>query len=268
MPARLDEHVLERIVVETRGNPLALLELPRGLTPTQLAGGFGLPAAVPLSASIEESFTRRLASLPGDARRLLLVAAADPVGDPALVWRAAQQLGIPESVAETVEAEGLLELGARVVFRHPLVRSAVYRAAGLKRAPRCPPRPGGSNRSGDRSGSPRLAPGAGGINARRGRRRRARALRWTGAGARRVGGCRRVPRARRRAHTRVHAPRAASARGRRREARCRRSGGCARAVGRRRGRSRSTSSGAPGSTSCEPRSRWSSGAAATPAACF
>jgi DNA-binding CsgD family transcriptional regulator len=132
LPAPLDERVLDRIVVETRGNPLALLELPRGLTPTQLAGGFGLPAAVPLSASIEESFTRRLANLPGDARRLLLVAAADPVGDTALVWRAAQQLGIPESVAETVEAEGLLELGARVVFRHPLVRSAIYRGAGLK----------------------------------------------------------------------------------------------------------------------------------------
>jgi DNA-binding CsgD family transcriptional regulator len=132
LPARLDEHVLDRIVVETRGNPLALLELPRGLTPTQLAGGFGLPPAVPLSVSIEESFTRRLANLPGDARRLLLVAAADPVGDTALVWRAAQQLGIPESAAETVEAEDLLELGARAVFRHPLVRSAVYRAAGLK----------------------------------------------------------------------------------------------------------------------------------------
>ena len=131
LPARLDEHVLDRIVVETRGNPLALLELPRGLTPTQLAGGFGLPAAVPLSASIEESFTRRLARLPSDARRLLLVAAADPVGDTALVWRAAQRLGIPESVAEIVEAEGMLELGGRVVFRHPLVRSAVYRAAGL-----------------------------------------------------------------------------------------------------------------------------------------
>jgi DNA-binding CsgD family transcriptional regulator len=132
LPARLDEHVLDRIVVETRGNPLALLELPRGLTPTQLAGGFGLPAAVPLSTSIEESFRRRLAGLPGDARRLLLVAAADPVGDTALLWRAAQHLGIPESVAETVEAEGLLELGARVAFRHPLVRSAVYRAAGVK----------------------------------------------------------------------------------------------------------------------------------------
>jgi AAA ATPase domain len=131
LPARLDEHVLDRIVAETRGNPLALLELPRGLTPTQLAGGFGLPA-VPLSASIEESFTRRLANLPDDARRLLLVAAADPVGDTALVWRAAQQLGIPKSAAETVEAEGLLELGPRVVFRHPLVRSAVYRGAGRK----------------------------------------------------------------------------------------------------------------------------------------
>jgi DNA-binding CsgD family transcriptional regulator len=131
LPARLDERVLERIVAETHGNPLALLELPRGLSPAQLAGGFGLPAAVPVSASIEESFTRRLAALPADAGRFLLVAAADPVGDPALIWRTAQQLGIPESVAETVETEGFLELGAQVVFRHPLVRSAVYRAAGL-----------------------------------------------------------------------------------------------------------------------------------------
>ncbi len=132
LPARLDEHVLDRIVLETRGNPLALLELPRGLTPTQLAGGFGLPAAVPLPASIEESFTRRLASLPYDARRFLLLAAADPVGDPALLWRAAQQLGISKSVTEIVEGAELLDVGARVVFRHPLVRSAVYRAAGLK----------------------------------------------------------------------------------------------------------------------------------------
>jgi DNA-binding CsgD family transcriptional regulator len=130
LPARLDEDVLDRIVLETHGNPLALLELPRGLTPIELAGGFGLPAAVPLSASIEESFTRRLARLPDDACRLLLIAAADPTGDPAVVWRAARQLGIPESVAETVEAEDLLELGVRLVFRHPLVRSAVYGAAG------------------------------------------------------------------------------------------------------------------------------------------
>src|SRR5450432_2454954 len=130
LPAPLDERVLERIVAETHGNPLALLELPRGLSPTQLAGGFGLPQAAPLSASIEESFTRRLATLSPEATRLLLVAAADPVGDPALVWRAAERLGIPESAAHTVESEELLALSPRVVFLHPLVRSAVYGAAG------------------------------------------------------------------------------------------------------------------------------------------
>ena len=129
LPARLDEGVLERIIVETRGNPLALLELPRGLTPAQLAGGFGLPVALPFSAQIEESFTRRLAKLPSDARRLLLVAAADPVGDTGLVRRAARQLGIPESAANTVESDRLVTFGAAVVFRHPLVRSAVYGSA-------------------------------------------------------------------------------------------------------------------------------------------
>jgi DNA-binding CsgD family transcriptional regulator len=128
LPARLDERVVERIVAETHGNPLALLELPRGLSPSQLAGGFGLPQAMPVSAGIEESFMRRLARLPEDARRLLLIAAADAVGDPALVWRAAERLGIPESAANTVESQGLLVLSPRVVFRHPLVRSAIYRA--------------------------------------------------------------------------------------------------------------------------------------------
>ena len=117
VPARLDERVLARIVAETRGNPLALLELPRGLSPTELAGGFGLPTAAPLSAAIEDRYTRRLTKLPSDARRLLLVAAADPVGDPALVWRAARRLGIAESAAETVESEQLLALSPRVVFR-------------------------------------------------------------------------------------------------------------------------------------------------------
>ncbi len=129
LPARFDELVLERIVADTRGNPLALLELPRGLTPAQLAGGFGLPTALPLSARIEESFTRRLARLPRDARRLLLVAAADPTGDAALEWRAAAILGITDAAARDVEADGLVAFDARVVFRHPLVRSAVYRAA-------------------------------------------------------------------------------------------------------------------------------------------
>ena len=161
LPARLDDAVLERIVVETRGNPLALIALPHGLTPAQLAGGFGLPAAVPLSASIEESFTRRLAGLPHDARRLLLVAAADPVGDPTLVWRAAERLGISETAAETVQAEDLLTLTPRVVFRHPLVRSAVYGDGRAEGTPRDPRGAGGGNRSRDRSRSPRLAPRAG-----------------------------------------------------------------------------------------------------------
>jgi DNA-binding CsgD family transcriptional regulator len=129
LPGRLDERVLERIVAETRGNPLALLELPRGLTPAQLASGFGLAAALPLSAGIEQSFTRRLARLPRNARRLLLLAAAEPLGDPALLWRAAGNVGIPETAARTVESEGLLTLDRAVAFRHPLVRSAVYGSA-------------------------------------------------------------------------------------------------------------------------------------------
>jgi DNA-binding CsgD family transcriptional regulator len=128
LPARLDERVLEQIVAETRGNPLALLELPRGLTPAQLAGGFGLPGALPLSARIEQSFERRLVRLPRDARRLLLLAAAEPVGDPAVLWRAGKLLGIPESAVDIVESDGLLVLGPQVAFRHPLVRSAVYAA--------------------------------------------------------------------------------------------------------------------------------------------
>jgi DNA-binding CsgD family transcriptional regulator len=129
LPARLDAPVLERLIVEARGNPLALLEMPLGLTSAQMAGGFGLPTTLPLSSQIEENFTRRLGSLPRDARRLLLLAAADPVGDPPLVWRAAGRLGIPEPTAEIVQSEGLLALDARVTFRHPLVRSAVYRAS-------------------------------------------------------------------------------------------------------------------------------------------
>jgi DNA-binding CsgD family transcriptional regulator len=129
LPERLDQRVRDRIVAETRGNPLALLELPRGLTPAQLAGGFGLPAALPLSGRIEESFRRRLSRLPRDTRRLLLVAAADAAGDPALVWRSAERLGIHESAADAAESEGLIEFGSTVIFRHPLVRSAIYRAS-------------------------------------------------------------------------------------------------------------------------------------------
>ena len=149
---------------------------PARLTPAQLAGGFGLPAALPLSTGIEQSFTRRLARLPRDTRRLLLLAAAEPVGDLALLWRAAQQLGIPETAARAVEAEGLLTLDGAVVFRHPLVRSAGVRCGRAERAARGSPRAGGRNRSAARPGSPRVAPRAGGVRAGRRAGRRTRAL--------------------------------------------------------------------------------------------
>jgi DNA-binding CsgD family transcriptional regulator len=125
----LDDRVRDRIVAETRGNPLALLELPRGLTPAELAGGFAVPGVLPLSGRIEESFRRRLEVLPAATRRLLLIAAAEPVGDSVLLSRAADQLGIGVAAADAAESAGLCEFGGRVTFRHPLVRSAVYRAA-------------------------------------------------------------------------------------------------------------------------------------------
>ena len=128
----LDERVRDRFVAETRGNPLALVELPRGLTPAQLAGGFALPGAIPLSGRIEASFQRRLDALPADTRRLLQLAAADPAGDPVLLWRAAQRLAIGNQAAGPAAEAGLLEIGARVLFRHPLVRSAAYRSASLQ----------------------------------------------------------------------------------------------------------------------------------------
>jgi DNA-binding CsgD family transcriptional regulator len=128
----LDPRVRDRVVAETHGNPLALLELPRSLTPSELAGGFALPDALPLSGGIEASFQRRLDALPADARELLLVAAAEPVGDPVLVWRAAGRLGIRAQAATPGADAGLLEVGTRVRFRHPLVRSAAYRSASLQ----------------------------------------------------------------------------------------------------------------------------------------
>jgi DNA-binding CsgD family transcriptional regulator len=132
VPSMLDERVRERIIAETHGNPLALLELPRGLTANELAIGFGLVDAQALSGRIEESFIRRLEALPEDARRLLLVAAAEPVGDPVLLWSAAERLGVEPAAAARGENEGLLAIGERVIFRHPLVRSAVYRSACLE----------------------------------------------------------------------------------------------------------------------------------------
>jgi DNA-binding NarL/FixJ family response regulator len=122
----LDAPIRDRIVAETGGNPLALLQLPRGLTATQLAAGFGLLGGQELPGRIEQSFLREADALPPPTRQLLLVAAAEPVGDPVLVRRAADQLGIDAAFAEI---DGLLSLGERVTFRHPLVRSALYGSA-------------------------------------------------------------------------------------------------------------------------------------------
>ncbi len=126
-PSLLDERVRERIVAEMRGNPLALIELPRGLGAARLAGGFGTPTAEGLPGRIEEDYIRRLGELPGDARRLLVLAAAEPVGDPVLLQLGRDRLSIAATAIDGTG--GLLEIGERVTFRHPLVRSAAYRSA-------------------------------------------------------------------------------------------------------------------------------------------
>ena len=132
--SKLDERVRDRVITETRGNPLALLELPRGLTPTELAGGFGVPGG---EGSAQGRFGR--ASSDGSRRSPTthgvwwLLAAAEPVGDPLLLWRAADRLGIAPVDAEAqAEAQGLLAIGERVRFRHPLARSAIYRSAAAQ----------------------------------------------------------------------------------------------------------------------------------------
>ncbi|MFC4554950.1 ATP-binding protein [Georgenia faecalis] len=125
----LDEGVRERILAEAGGNPLALLELPRHMRSGQFAGGFEVPGALSVPRRIEESFGRRSASLPPETQLLLLVAASEPTGDAAMLWRAAAHLGLARQVATPAEVAGLLEIGVRVRFRHPLVRSAVYQAA-------------------------------------------------------------------------------------------------------------------------------------------
>jgi DNA-binding CsgD family transcriptional regulator len=131
LPGPLDIRVRHQIVAETRGNPLALLELPKGLTAEELAGGFGLPGAAALSGVLEESFRRRCAALPADTRRLLVLAAAEPTGDAVLLWRAAQRLGVSPTAAAAAAEAGLADIGVRVRFRHPLVRSMSYWSAPL-----------------------------------------------------------------------------------------------------------------------------------------
>ena len=128
---RLDARVGDRIVAETRGNPLAILELSRGMTSAELAGGFALPDAVDVPAQIEERYRQRIDKLPAATQQLMLLAAADPVGDAAVLWRAAERLGLASDSARPAADNELLEIGAQVQFRHPLVRSAVYRSAPI-----------------------------------------------------------------------------------------------------------------------------------------
>lgn len=132
LTGQLDARVRDQIIAETRGIPLALLELPRELTPQELAGGFGLPGAVRLSGSVEETFRRQIHALPNQTRHLLLLAAAEPAGDPTLVWPAATLLGIGADAAGPAADAGLAEYGTRIRFRHPLVRSAAYQSASLQ----------------------------------------------------------------------------------------------------------------------------------------
>lgn len=131
-PSRLDPQVRDRIVAETGGNPLALLELPRALTTAELAGGFERPDTRPLAGQLEAGFLRTIRSMPAPTRQLLVLAAAEPVGDPSVLGRAADRLGVSLDAAAPAEAAGLIEIGASVRFRHPLVRSAVYRAADAR----------------------------------------------------------------------------------------------------------------------------------------
>ncbi|NMO55275.1 helix-turn-helix transcriptional regulator [Actinoplanes sp. TBRC 11911] len=127
----VDDRVLDRLIAESHGNPLALVELPRGFTPAELAGGFGLFDAEALPRRIEDSYRRQIAGLSLQARLVLLVAAAEPTGNPVLVWRAVDRLGIEaeSDIAGSLAKTGLVEFDSTVRFRHPLLRSAVYRAA-------------------------------------------------------------------------------------------------------------------------------------------
>src|ERR687887_1508412 len=128
-PNLLDDRVRDRIVAETRGNPLALVDLPRSMSASELAGGFELLADADLPRHLEDHYLQRAAGLPEATQRLLLLAAAEPIGDATLVWRADHALGIDGSALAPAEDAQLVEVGTRVRFRHPLVRSAVYRAA-------------------------------------------------------------------------------------------------------------------------------------------
>ena len=203
---RLDSRLVDRIVAETGGNPLALLELPGRMTAAELAGGFELPAVGELREHIQEQYLQRVGELPEATQCLMLLAAAEPFGDAALVLRAGRRIGIDPSALAPAEAAELLQIGASVRFRHPLVRSAVYRSASTgsrQRAHEALAEVSDPDSDADR---PRMAPGAGGKRTGRGRGGRARAVGLPGAGSWRRSRHGGVPGPRRRADAGPGAP--------------------------------------------------------------
>ena len=129
VPGRLDDRVRDRIIAETGGNPLALVELSQTMSPAERAGGFAPPAAGDLPSRLQERYLQRVAELPEATQRLVLLAAAEPLGDATLLWRAAERLSTDAGALAPATKAGLLEIDDRVRFHHPLVRSAVYQAA-------------------------------------------------------------------------------------------------------------------------------------------
>ena len=128
---RVDRGVCERIIAQTGGNPLVLIELGGELSREQLAGEIPLPELLPVGGNLQARYLRQIGSMPAETQVLLLAAAADPTGDPALLWRAGEFLGFGVRAAAPAEAEGLLRLSPLVKFRHPLIRSAVYHGAAF-----------------------------------------------------------------------------------------------------------------------------------------
>ena len=128
VPGHLDKRVRDRIVAETGGNPLGLLELARGMSEAELAGGFAGPPSASLPGRLQDHYLQRVRALPEPTQRLMLLAAADPTGDATLLWRAAPTLGLGRDAAVAADADQLLQIGPQVRFRHPLVRSAAYTA--------------------------------------------------------------------------------------------------------------------------------------------
>jgi hypothetical protein len=182
---RLDERIRDRIVAETRGIPLALLELPRRTSAAELAGGFELPD---LRVRLENHYASRVGELPESTQELMLVAAAEPLADAALVWRAVRWLQIDTDALTPARDAELLEIDARARFQHPLVHSAIYGTAPPARRQRVHQALADVSDAEAESRPACLAPCARHCGSRRGRRRRARAYRRPRTGSRRGGG--------------------------------------------------------------------------------